>query len=88
MIDLIDNTLHALFIASFNYCSDEEGRAKHSACDSVNWYVWSGRASTPWIKALAKADPNKLLNRVVQGDQSVDGQIATITIYLKRYCGY
>lgn len=61
MNDLIDNTLHSIFIASFNYQSAEEGRTKHSISDDLNWYIWTGRATTAWIKALAKADPHKLL---------------------------
>lgn len=93
MNDLIDNTLHNIFIASFNYQSAEEGRTKHSISDDLNWYIWTGRATTAWIKALAKADPHKLLERIVKSceatedGQTTDNHIRATTAYLKRYCG-
>lgn len=93
MNDLIDNTLHSIFIASFNYQSAEEGRTKHSISDDLNWYIWTGRATTSWIKALAKANPHKLLERIVKNceateeGQTTDNHIRATTAYLKRYCG-
>ena len=93
MNDLIDNTLHRIFIASFNYQSAKEGREKHSVSDDLNWYIWTGRATTSFIKALAKANPDKLLNHIVKSCEATeeghttDNHIRATTAYLKRYCG-
>ena len=88
MNNLIDHTLHTLFIASFNYHSDNEGKRKHHAVDDITWYIWTGRASTPWIKALSKANPNKLLNHIAKQADTTDETVKATTSYLKRYCGY
>lgn len=86
MNDLIDNTLHQIFLASFDYRTAEEGRAKHSVFDDLCWYIWTGRATVQWIKALSKANPGKLLAYVLKGGQSTDDRIRSVTSYLTRYC--
>ena len=89
MNTMIDNTLHELFIASFDYQTDSERWIKRNAVDDIRWYIQTGRASTPWLKALFKANPQKLLAGIARkGSQSTDDNIRTTTSYLKRYCGF
>ena len=87
MTEFIDNTLHRIFLASFDYRTAEEGQNKHAICDDINWYVWTGRATVQWIKALSKANPSKLLAYVLKGGQATDDRIRSVTSYLTRYCG-
>lgn len=87
----IDNSLHKLFIASLHYQSVMDRYRRHNALDSITYYVNTGRASTPWLKAFCKADKEKLMNRMAKAaekDGTTVGDIKTATAYLKRYCGY
>ena len=87
-MNAIDDTLHKLRMAAeFGHATPEEKRRFMDAYHSVEWYVSTGRASLDFEKALARADPQKLLSHILNGeDQSVDGQIARVKSYVQRYC--
>ena len=84
----IDDTLYKLRMAAeFGHATPEEKRRFMDAYHSIEWYVSTGRADADFEKALARANPEKLLSHILGGeDQSVDGQIARSKSYLKRYC--
>ena len=55
---------------------------------AIRRYVLTGRASTPWIKALLKANPKKLLARIAKVETGVDSErMQIVHKYLVRYCG-
>ena len=82
------DTLYNLWeAAEFGHETPEERADYRDAYNSVEWYVNTGRAPLAWEKALARADPKKLLAFILNGeDQSVDGQVARVTKYLDHYC--
>ncbi|WP_303814209.1 hypothetical protein [Selenomonas ruminantium] len=81
---MIDNKLGD--ISFYGYIKEEY--AYRNAADSIQWYVRSGRASTPWIKALLKATPEKILAYIVESCEygSTEEQVKLATKYLRRYC--
>lgn len=84
----INDTLWNLWkTAEFHYTSPEEKRAQVDAYDSLAWYCDTGRSTVAFERALAKANPKKLLGAMLRGDASVDGHIASAKKYLSRYCG-
>lgn len=85
---MVSDTLYNLWSAAeFGHETPEERADYRDAYYSVEWYVSTGRAPLAWEKALARADPKKLLAFILKGDnQSVDGQVARATAYLERYC--
>ena len=73
--------------AEFGHETEEIKRQYLDAYHSVAWYVSTGRAYPAWERALARANPKKLLASILNGeDQSVDAQVARATAYLERYC--
>jgi len=90
MNNFIENTLYTIWsTAEFNYKTSEEKQSQVDAFHSIEWYVQTSRASVAWVRALAKANPKKLLNHILNAeDQSIDSQITRTTNYLRRYCGF
>ena len=84
----IDDTLYKLRMAAeFGHATPEEKRRFMDAYHSVEWYVATGRADADFEKALARANPEKLLSHILGGkDQSVDGQVARTKGYVRRHC--
>ena len=84
----IDDTLHKLRMAAeFGHATPEEKRRFMDACHSVEWYVSAGRADADFEKALAGANPEKLLSHILDGkNQSVEGQVARAKGYVRRHC--
>lgn len=57
------------------------------ALDAIRWYIVTGRASVPWLDAVARANPDRLLTAMARSaDASTAGMIETCHRYLKRYC--
>ena len=83
----IDDTLHKLRMAAeFGHATPEEKRRFMDAYHSVEWYVSTGRADADFEKALARANPEKLLSHILGGkDQSVEG-VARAKGYIRRHC--
>ena len=55
---------------------------------AIRRYVLTGRASTPWVNALLKANPSRLLARISKARAGADKDAMDITHkYLMRYCG-
>ena len=55
---------------------------------AIRRYVLTGRASTPWIKALLRANPKKILTRIIKAEAGVESECMQIVHkYLVRYCG-
>ena len=81
---MIDNKLGD--ICFFAY--EKEEYAYRSAADAIRWYVRSGRASTPWIKALLKANPEKILAFLVESCEygATEEYVKLATKYLRRFC--
>ena len=84
----IDDTLHKLRMAAeFGHATPEEKRRFMDAYHSIEWYVSTGRADADFEKALAGANPEKLLSHILGGkDQSVEGQVARAKSYVRRHC--
>ena len=84
----IDDTLHKLRMAAeFGHATPEEKRRFMDACHSVEWYVSTGRADADFEKALARANPEKLLSYILNGkNQSVEGQVARAKSYVRSHC--
>ena len=81
----IDDTLYKLRMAAeFGHATPEEKRRFMDAYHSVEWYVATGRADADFEKALARANPEKLLSHIL--DQSVEGQVARAKGYIRRHC--
>ena len=84
----ISDTLYNIWrTAEFFYNTPEQKKAQVDAYESIAWYCNTGRSTVAFEKALAKANPAKLLNAMLKGESSVDAQIATAKAYLTRYCG-
>ena len=84
----ITDTLWNLYMtAEFNYSTQEQKRAQVDAYESIAWYCNTGRSTVAFEKALAKANPTKLLKAMLKGDCTVDAQVASAKAYLQRYCG-
>lgn len=86
--DNVTNTLYNLWkTAEFGHRTQREKTAYQNAYGAVEWYVNTGRAPLGWERALDRADPKKLLDYILDGDnQSMSEQVERATDYLKRYC--
>jgi len=83
--DLIDNTLHGLYLQTIGY----DGYARGISYMAIAYYIDRGIANCDWIKALAKANPSKLMARLERFNSwNYDEIIKTVTKYLVRHCGY
>ena len=66
---------------------ERDAYAMRCLVNAVVYHVTTGRASLEWKKALAKADPQKLLAYAVKYGPASDVEyIKRITSYLHRYC--
>ena len=83
----IDNTLHKLRMLTFKYDPFTfERRKAEETVNSLAWYISTGRASTPFCKALCNLKGNQraaLLRRMVNADYTTDAQIKAATNYIK-----
>lgn len=82
----LDETLHRLFMLTFHY---EEQRVQVRLCLSdLNWYINTGRASTPFIKTLISlkgCQRKALLNRMLNAeDGSTDSHIKAAVAYIEE----
>ena len=82
------DTLYNLWkAAEFGHRTQQEKSAYQDAYGAVEWYINTGRAPLGWERALSRADPKKLLDYILDGDdQSMSAQAERATDYLKRYC--
>ena len=56
------------------------------AADAVAYYINSGRASTPWVKAFCRANTRKLLEYMAAGNDGSDkGLLKRADAYLKKH---
>ena len=87
-MSVAEDVLYKLWTAAeFGHATPEEKRRFMDAYHSVEWYVSTGRADADFEKALARANPEKLLSHILDGkNQSVDGQIARAKGYVRRHC--
>lgn len=87
---MIDDTLFKIWkVAEFDYQNKAEHQRQIDIYHSIEWYVNTGRTCLPWERSLDIANPKKLLRYVMrQDDQSVNGQIHSVTKYLRHYCQY
>lgn len=84
----ITDTLYNIWrTAEFFYTDLEQKRNQVDAYESIAWYCNTGRSTVAFDKALAKANPQKLLRAILKGENTVDAQIASAKAYLTRYCG-
>ena len=82
----LDETLHRLFMLTFRY---EEQKVQVRLCLSdLNWYINTGRASTPFIKTLISlkgCQRKALLNRMLNTeDASTDSRIKAAAAYIEE----
>lgn len=85
--DSVSDSLYSLFLACFNYSSSSERFQRFNAYDSISWYVTTCRASASWIRALQRANPEKLLKFIISSDDhSSIGNVSAATTYLKQHC--
>ncbi|MBQ9348840.1 MAG: hypothetical protein IJT94_16130, partial [Oscillibacter sp.] len=71
----------------FGHRTQQEKSAYQDAYGAVEWYINTGRVPLGWERALSRADPKKLLDYLLDGDdQSMSAQVERATDYLKRYC--
>ena len=82
----LDETLHRLFMLTFRY---EKQRVQVRLCLSdLNWYINTGRASTPFIKTLISlkgCQRKALLNRMLNTeDASTDSRIKAAAAYIEE----
>lgn len=82
----LDETLHSLFMLTFHY---EEQKVQVRLCLSdLNWYINTGRASTPFIKTLISlkgCQRKALLNRMLNAeDGSTDSRIKAAAAYIEE----
>lgn len=85
--DYVSDCIHAFHMASFNYHSESEKILLYYAFDAIEYYVKTDRASIPWIYALQRANPYKMLSFMAKkDDSSTMGMIKAATEYLRKYC--
>ena len=83
----LDETLHRLFMLTFRYEEPEKTNVRFCLSD-LNWFINTGRASTPFIKTLIslkgcqrKALLNRMLNAV---DGATDSRIKAAVAYIEE----
>ncbi len=83
----IDDVLHKLNMLTFNYEPGTiERRKAEEGVNSLAWYVNTGRATTPFCKALCNLKGNQrsaLLRRMVKADYTTEAVIKAARAYIK-----
>lgn len=85
--ETIENTLHSLFCATFDYSSMEEKTRLQWAFYAIERYVNTARASVDFLRALQRANPAKLMRHAAKHAGTDEECIAAVSAYLRRYCG-
>ena len=82
----ISDKLWKCYLQTFG--RDGDDRLRYTwAHSNLTWYINSGRASTPWIKAFCKANPKRLMKCAAKNAGTTDVCIKDVTKYLRHYCG-
>ena len=88
----IDDQIYNLYRASLDFRYSEEATQRTAyvakvANDTIHWYIGSGRASTPFLKAfvnLSKCRLNTLIKKCIAADAGCEDEaIKAIKKYLK-----
>ena len=73
----IENLLHRIQLACILH---RDPNAERTVYYAIAWYIETGRAPIDWIRRLASQKHYKgLITKILKGDNSVDGVIATVT---------
>lgn len=88
----IDDQLYNLYLISLDFIYSEEATQRTAyvakvANDTIHWYIGSGRASTPFLKAfvnLSKHRLRTLIKKCIAADAGCEDEaIKVIKKYLK-----
>ena len=83
--DMIDDIMHASYLASIKSAH----QLRRWAHDAIAYQINTGRASADCIRALNRANMDKLHSYMLRGKyQSNDALLARMVQYLRRYCKY